>query len=104
MHHVDRPSLVVSAILHIASDCMPWPLHIRNHTGEEHAVLLQPGEMLFYESARLSHGRPVPLVGSYYASVFAHFHPVGWALTSEDVNAYLPHDWDRETRQSHTEF
>lgn len=41
--------------------------------------------MLFYESAKCLHGRPRPLRGSYYASVFVHYKPVDWDLTSLDV-------------------
>ena len=36
--------------------------------------------MVFYESARLLHGRPYALDGEYYASVFVHFTPIGWEL------------------------
>ena len=33
------------------------------------------GEMLWYESARLVHGRPIPFKGEYYDNVFVHFKP-----------------------------
>ena len=31
------------------------------------SVNLEPGEMLFYESAKCMHGRPRPLRGKYYS-------------------------------------
>ena len=56
----------------------PWPLRILDHSGEAHDVTLEPGEALFYESARLLHARPEPLQGQWFANVFVHFQPVGW--------------------------
>ena len=41
----------------------PWPLRILDHSGEAHDITLEPGEALFYESARLLHARPEPLQG-----------------------------------------
>ena len=40
-----------------------------------HKVLLEPGEMIFYESATLKHGRPEPLSGEYYSNIFCHYMP-----------------------------
>jgi prolyl 4-hydroxylase len=51
-----------------------WPLTIEEQ-GRLNDVVLQPGEMVFYESLRLLHGRPQPLRGNFYAGVFAHFRP-----------------------------
>ena len=56
----------------------PWPLRILDHSGGAHDVTLEPGEALFYESARLLHARPEPLQGQWFANVFVHFQPVGW--------------------------
>ena len=28
----------------------PWPLYIMDHAGEEHRVIMKPGQMVFYES------------------------------------------------------
>jgi len=50
-----------------------WPLIIEDHFYRRHSVLLKPGEMVFYESARLKHGRPDMLDGERYANVFVHF-------------------------------
>jgi prolyl 4-hydroxylase len=75
--HIDRMEThIVSAILNIAQEVTTdWPLVIHDHFGRRHSVLLQPGEMLFYESARLKHGRPQPLDGARFANVFVHSMP-----------------------------
>ena len=37
------------------------------------------GEMLFYESAKVIHGRPKPFQGVRFANAFIHFAPLqGW--------------------------
>jgi prolyl 4-hydroxylase len=41
---------------------------------------MKPGEMVLYESGSLIHGRPFPLVGRSYASIFIHFEPTGRKL------------------------
>jgi prolyl 4-hydroxylase len=75
--HIDRMEThIVSAILNVAQEVnTDWPLMIHDHFGGKHAVLLKPGEMLFYESARLKHGRPEPLNGARFANVFVHSMP-----------------------------
>jgi hypothetical protein len=93
--HVDRvQSHVLSAILNIAQEGMDsqWCLTIQDHHGEEHEVVLLPGEMLLYESAALVHGRPYPLDGELYANAFVHFRPAaGWDYTPGDIiDDYLP--------------
>lgn len=42
-------------------------------------MLLEPGQLLWYESARLPHGRPRPFNGSHYDNVFVHYRPAGAA-------------------------
>ena len=54
----------------------PWPLYIEDINGNGYRVDLDPGEMLFYEGARLKHGRAYPLQGDYYASIFVHYRPI----------------------------
>lgn len=81
--HVDRPQThVISFILHIGSsdDAEPWPLFIEDYHGQTHEVTLTSGDLLFYESSKLLHGRPKPLNGSWYSSVFVHYYPknIGW--------------------------
>jgi hypothetical protein len=36
---------------------------------------MEPGDMVFYESHSLIHGRPFPLKGRYMANIFVHFEP-----------------------------
>ena len=77
-NHVDRPTLVVSATICVDHALnSPWPLHIENYDGEASQVDLEPGECVLYEGMRLSHGRPYPLDGDYYAGIFVHFQPAG---------------------------
>jgi prolyl 4-hydroxylase len=52
-----------------------WPLVVEDHVCRSHTIVLAPGQMLFYEGARLPHGRPAPLNGESYASVFVHYRP-----------------------------
>jgi hypothetical protein len=76
--HVDQmASHVVSAILNLGQEGpgAAWPLHILDHSGRPHTVTLEPGQMLWYESARLLHGRPTPLEKESYDNVFVHFRP-----------------------------
>ncbi len=80
--HCDRlQTHVVSSVVHIDHDGEPWPLVIEDHLGHPHSVVLEPGEMLLYESASCPHARPEPFQGSHYSSVFVHFRPVeGWDI------------------------
>ena len=51
---------------------------------DTHEVILTSGDMLFYESSKLVHGRPHTFNGSWYSSVFVHYHPkYGWENTEE---------------------
>ncbi len=45
---------VVSAIINVGQDVgeHPWPLDILDHSGEAHKVYLEPGDLVWYESAR----------------------------------------------------
>jgi hypothetical protein len=99
LRHVDRiETHIISAILHIDRDAdEPWPIVIEDRFGVEHSVDLQPGQMLFYESARQPHARPSTFKGRFYCSVFVHYKPVGWDVTHDQTVAHLPPNWDRNT-------
>lgn len=88
--HLDKLSThVISVIINVAQKVNePWPLYIMDHDGETHHVTLAPGEMLWYESAKLTHARPLPLNGSYYDNIFVHFKPVSekWFTDEDSVN------------------
>ncbi len=85
--HTDRVEThVISSIVHVAADVdAPWALTVQDAAGQVHDVFLEPGEMLLYESAKLPHGRPNPLHGRHYASLFLHYRPVDWADTLEEL-------------------
>ena len=77
--HVDRFNThVISAIINLGQSVSEdWPLYIKDNDGEDHGVVLAPGEMVWYESARAVHGRPQPFRGEYYDNLFIHFSPAG---------------------------
>ena len=54
-----------------------WPLVIEDHHYRKHKINLSQGEVIFYEGARLLHGRPQPLQGTEYANIFCHFKVSG---------------------------
>ncbi len=73
--HRDRlKTHLVGVILNIDQDVdSSWPLYMEDHLYRGHEVFLLPGEMIFYEATRLSHGRPAAFDGDRFANVFAHF-------------------------------
>jgi prolyl 4-hydroxylase len=73
--HRDRETThIVSAIINVDQNVdVDWPLVIEDHHYRKHRINLSPGEVIFYEGARLQHGRPKPLQGKEYANIFCHF-------------------------------
>lgn len=96
--HIDKfKTHVISAILNIGQSVRKeWPLFILDNSGARHQVILQPGEMVWYESARLLHGRPQLLEGDHYDNLFIHYRPTGLWYTEElgvaDRQALTSHD------------
>ena len=41
-------------------------------------VILTPGDLVWYESARVVHGRQFPLRGGSFDNLFLHFKPLVW--------------------------
>ena len=74
-NHVDRiDTHVVSSTLCIAQDLEErWPLYIEDRHGVPHEIDINPGEIVFYESAKLKHGRPYDLQGNLYVGQFIHY-------------------------------
>jgi len=68
-------------------------------TGNHFKTEIKPGELFFYESAKLVHGRPSKLEGDYSAHVFVHFRPKGWSFTNFDRVYSLPPGWNGDARQ-----
>lgn len=76
--HIDHPEThILSVICVIYQENMdePWPLQIKDYNGVQNNVYLEPGEMLFYESDILEHGRIEPLKGNGYSNMYVHFKP-----------------------------
>ena len=99
---------MISSIVHIGheydDDNKPWPIEIEDHNGQRHAVSLNAGEMLFYESAACLHGRRQRLRGKYYASVFVHYRPVDrsiWDFSVDDIIANVPPFWRDGVLEEH---
>lgn len=80
-NHVDRlPHFVSSTICVDHALQSPWPLHIESIDGVASQIDMEPGDMVFYEGARLVHGRPYPLDGDFYVGIFVHYYPTGGAM------------------------
>jgi hypothetical protein len=98
--HTDKSSThVVSAIVHVdrSEDAEPWPIVIEDLHGYTNEVLLEPGDILFYESSKCFHGRPKKFIGSWYTSVFVHFYPRdGWIETDHKLENHfaVPPVWN----------
>jgi len=72
--HVDRKETHhISVNMSVALDGKPWPFDIVDHEGNEHQVLINSGECVYYESALCLHGRKTPFNGNYYANMYCHF-------------------------------
>lgn len=81
--HVDTANThVVSGIVNVDQSVRrPWPVTIFDHDGKLHELVMKPGDMLLYESAKLLHGRVQPLDGDFYANVFVHYAPDDWPVS-----------------------
>jgi prolyl 4-hydroxylase len=81
--HRDRLAThIIGAIINVAQDVdEDWPLEIYDHQHRKHEVILKPGEMIFYESGSLIHGRSTPLNGNAFANIFCHCKPVNYEPT-----------------------
>jgi hypothetical protein len=93
MHYDKVYSHVISSIIHVGheydDDNNPWPIEIEDHNGVIHAVNLEPGQMLFYESAACVHGRREIFRGKYYAGLFVHYRPVDKSIWEFSVEVKL---------------
>jgi hypothetical protein len=102
--HVDTPKThIVSSILHIASseDAEDWPLLVQDYEGNVIEVHMTPGDLVFYESSRILHGRPSVFRGSWYTSLFLHYMPINYWKDHEnpknEMFYAIPPDWDKDT-------
>jgi hypothetical protein len=97
--HVDNPNThIISSILHIdhSADSKPWPLVLEDFDGRTNEVLLTSGDLVFYESSKLFHGRPRKFDGSWYSSLFLHYYPKNWDSSGTNFDEYvygIPPSW-----------
>lgn len=78
--HVDRLTThVVSLIVNVAQGGLDqdWPVEVFDHAGRLHEVVMEPGDIVYYESAKNLHSRNRPLIGpnAYYVNLFTHYRP-----------------------------
>jgi len=84
--HVDRITThAVSLIVNVAQGNLtdPWTVEVYDHANRLHEVVMEPGTIVYYESAKALHGRNSPLAGGFYANLFTHYRPIG------DPNWYM---------------
>jgi len=79
--HVDRlRTHVVSLIVNIAQGNLTedWPVEVYDHHGRLHEVTMEPGDIVFYESAKNLHSRNRALSGAngFYVNLFTHYRPI----------------------------
>jgi len=79
--HVDRHEThAVSLIVNVAQGNLtqPWPVEVQDHQDRLHEVIMEPGDIVYYESAKCLHARNRPMVGpnAYYVNLFTHYKPV----------------------------
>lgn len=90
--HVDREEThAASLIINVAQSGIraPWMLEIYDFANRLHEVEMEPGDIVYYESARCLHGRMSALQGESYVNLFAHYRPVGdpkWFLKENPEN------------------
>ena len=81
LSHVDRlPTHAVSLIVNVAQGNLtePWPVEVFDHADRLHEVIMQPGDIVYYESAKNLHSRNRALMGkdAYFVNLFTHYRPV----------------------------
>lgn len=77
--HVDRESThAASLIVNIAQENVskPWTVEVYDHADRLHEVVMEPGDIVYYESAKALHGRNTPLQGGAYINLFTHYRPL----------------------------
>eukprot|EP00978_Attheya_sp_CCMP212_P003070 scaffold6251_cov52-Attheya_sp.AAC.8 len=80
LSHVDREethavSLIINVAQHDLTD--PWPVEVYDHDMRLREVVMNPGDVVDYESAKCLHGRNRPLPGGSYVNLFARYRPKG---------------------------
>jgi len=84
-HVENMDTHVISAVIQIDQDVQEdWALEVAGNDGVASTVFLSPGDVAYYESAKVVHGRPRPLIGTNYTSLCIHFKPPNWKLILDD--------------------
>ncbi|KAL7449332.1 hypothetical protein ACHAWC_001400 [Mediolabrus comicus] len=79
LSHVDRRSThAASMIVNIAQENVsrPWTIEVHDHSDRLHEVVMEPGDIVYYESAKALHGRNTPLQSGKYINLFTHYRPL----------------------------
>ena len=90
--HTDKINThVIASILHIdhSPDSEPWPLVLEDFHGNTHEIVMEAGDLLLYESAKVYHGRPKTFHGSWYCSIFTHYYPEGWDDKNQQLESHF---------------
>ena len=91
--HVDREEThALSLVLNVAQGGVrvPWALEVDDMAGTVHDAILEPGQLVYYESARCLHGRTKLFQGEYFVNFFAHYRPKGDPDWFRDLHAGEP--------------
>ncbi len=90
MHFDQQDTHVISSILHVdhGNNDEPWPLVIEDFHGNTNEIFLESGDILFYESSKCRHGRPIRYNGEFYSSLFLHYHPKQWDNNERLLNVH----------------
>lgn len=79
LSHVDRINThAVSLIVNVAQGNItaPWTVEVYDHADRLHEIVMEPGDIVYYESAKALHGRNTPLAGGTYTNLFTHYRPI----------------------------
>ena len=84
--HTDRPACEISVSIHISTNLKEeWPIWIKTPAGEEHSVMLKPGDGVIYKGCERPHWRDAmpgsnqgkklfgKNQGVYYHQIFMHY-------------------------------
>ena len=95
--HVARVGTqVASAVLVVHKDLdgePDWDFQVTLYDGQRKSLNLNPGQMIFFESATLIHGFPFPFKGKDMGLIFIHFRPFeGWTWDLHPNGHWIMHD------------
>lgn len=99
--HTDRDSCELSLTVHLRGD-QPWDFWIRSASGEDVAVLLNPGDAIFYHGCKATHWRNT-YHGDAYTQVFLHYvYSKGERTEFFFDSAAKTNDYTREIKGANT--